>query len=145
MKKLLTILLLLLSLNVVAQKHRERVKALKVSFITEKLDLTEKEAQKFWPIYNEHDQQLVKIRYNDIRSIRREIKNNIDSMTDAQANDLLLKLDAAENKLHKLRLEFSKKLVGVISPKKIILLRIAEEDFKRRMLDELKRRKKGKS
>ena len=145
MKKLLTILLLLLSLNVVAQKHRERVKALKVSFITEKLDLTEKEAQKFWPIYNEHDQQLVKIRYNDIRSIRREIKNTIDSMTDAQANDLLLKLDAAENKLHKLRLEFSKKLVGVISPKKIILLRIAEEDFKRRMLDELKRRKKGKS
>lgn len=145
MKKLLTILLLLLSLNVVAQKHRERVKALKVSFITEKLDLTEKEAQKFWPIYNEHDQQLVKIRYNDIRSIRREIKNNIDSMTDAQANDLLLKLDAAENKLHKLRLEFSKKLVGVISPKKIILLRIAEEDFKRRMLDELKRRKKEKS
>ena len=145
MKKLLTILLLLLSLNVVAQKHRERVKALKVSFITEKLDLTEKEAQKFWPIYNEQDQQLVKIRYNDIRSIRREIKNNIDSMTDAQANDLLLKLDAAENKLHKLRLEFSKKLVGVISPKKIILLRIAEEDFKRRMLDELKRRKKGKS
>ena len=43
MKKSLTVLLLLLSLNVVAQKHRERVKALKVSFITEKLDLTEKE------------------------------------------------------------------------------------------------------
>ncbi|WP_298238825.1 sensor of ECF-type sigma factor [uncultured Algibacter sp.] len=144
MKKLLTILLLLLSLNVVAQNHRERVKALKVSFITEMLDLTEKEAQKFWPVYNEHDKKIVKIRYQDIRSIRKEIKNNIESLTDAQASDLLLKLDAAEDKLHKLNLEFSKKLSGIISPKKIILLKIAEEDFKRRMLDELKRRKRGK-
>ena len=32
---------------------RERVRAEKVAFLTEEIDLTESEAQVFWPIYNE--------------------------------------------------------------------------------------------
>ena len=34
------------------------IKALKVAHITEKLDLTEKEAQQFWPIYNAYDEKM---------------------------------------------------------------------------------------
>ena len=54
MNKITLIITLLLTMNVVAQspEKRERIKALKVAFITEKLELTESEAQKFWPIYN---------------------------------------------------------------------------------------------
>ena len=32
---------------------RERVRAEKVAFLTEQIDLTESEAQVFWPIYNQ--------------------------------------------------------------------------------------------
>ena len=34
---------------------REKVQALKIAFITQKLELTSEEAQKFWPVYNRYD------------------------------------------------------------------------------------------
>ena len=146
MKKLLPILLLFVSLNIMAQNNkRERLKALKVSLITEKLDLSEKEAQQFWPIYNAYEKQTSKIRFEDIRSIRKEIRNNIDTMSDEKASELLNKLNKAEISMHKLRMGFTNKLTRIMPSKKIILLRIVEEDFKRKMLEEFKKRKKGKN
>ena len=41
---------------------RDRIKTLKVAFITERVGLTSKEAQQFWPIYNEHEDVLENIR-----------------------------------------------------------------------------------
>ena len=141
MKKIiLPILLFLFSLNILAQHHREKIKALKISFITEKLDLTEQEAQKFWPIYNNYDKVTSKIRHDDIRNIRREIRRNISTLTDKRARDLIIILNEAESTLHKQRMELSTKLLKIIPPKKIILLKIAEEDFKRKMLERFKNR-----
>ena len=59
-----------------------------------------------------------------------------------QANKLIARLNKAESDIHELRLNFSTKLSGIISSKKIILLKISEEDFKRKMIHELKGRKK---
>lgn len=143
MKKLLILLVLIVTFNVSAQKNRERIKALKVSFITEQLDLSQQEAQKFWPIYNEYENETSEIRFKDIRSIRKEIRDNLQTMSDDDANKLIKRLNYAENKMHELRLAFSGKLIGVIPSKKIILLKIAEEDFKRKMLDEFKNRRRG--
>ena len=56
MKKLIPILVLLISFSGFAQrgaKMNERIKAQKTAFITERLSLTADEAEKFWPIYNE--------------------------------------------------------------------------------------------
>jgi Spy/CpxP family protein refolding chaperone len=143
MKKIILIALLFLSINVIAQhKNREHIKALKVSFITEKLDFSEKEAQKFWPLYNDYEKKTSKIRYHELRSIRKEIKENSNSLTEDQAKALIGKINNAENRLHDLRMEFTTKIATVISAKKIILLKVAEEDFKRKMFDELKKRKK---
>ena len=137
--------MLFVSLNIAAQhKNRERIKALKASVITEKLDLTEKEAQQFWPIYNAHEKETSAIRFEEIKSIR-EIRENIENMTDKKANELLKKLSKAENKMHKSRLEFANNLSGVLSPKKIILLKVAEDDFKKKMMAELRKRKKGRN
>ena len=137
--------MLFVSLNIAAQhKNRERIKALKASVITEKLDLTEKEAQQFWPIYNAHEKETSAIRFEEIKSIR-EIRENIETMTDKKANELLKKLSKAENKMHKSRLEFANNLSGVLSPKKIILLKVAEDDFKKKMMAELRKRKKGRN
>ena len=147
MKKLIPIILLLLvSLNITAQhKNRDRIKALKVSVITEKLDLSEKEAQQFWPVYNAHEKETSEIRFKEVRAIRKEIRENIDTMTDEKATNLLKSLNKAENRMHKLRMEFANNLSGILSPKKIILLKIAEDDFKKKMMDELRKRKKGRN
>lgn len=135
-----------MSLNITAQhKNRERIKALKISFITEKLDLSEKEAQKFWPIYNAHEKETSTIKYNEIRSIRKEIKSDIETMTDEKAIELLNKLNNAEMRLDKLKIDLTDDLNGILPPKKIIHLIIAEEDFKKKILEQYRKQKKEKN
>ena len=142
MKKSLLIFLLLISLNVIAQNNRERIKALKVSFITERLDFSEKEAQQFWPVYNNYEQKMSQIRHHEIKEIRKAIKENTETMSDDQARELIDRLKKVENDSHELRMAFSDKLSNIISPKKIIQLKLAEDDFKRKMFEEYKKRGK---
>ena len=138
---IIPIFILLFSVSLFAQQNRDRVKALKVSFITEKLDLTPKEAQAFWPVYNTFEENSTKIRQQNIRSIRREIKQNLNTLTDAKASELLERLIQAENNLHKEHMELMTKLKDIISPQKIIMLRAAEDDFKRKLFDQYKRKR----
>ena len=49
------------------QEKRERIEAMKIGFITEKLSLTSKEAQIFWPVYNEFQSEI-----HEIKKDRRE-------------------------------------------------------------------------
>ncbi|RED46020.1 Spy/CpxP family protein refolding chaperone [Seonamhaeicola aphaedonensis] len=141
---LLPLLIFVLSLNLSAQQSdREKIETLKVSFITEQLDLTKEEAQKFWPIYNAFDKKNHTIRHQEMRIIRKEIKDNLSSMTDAKAEELLNKLISIESRLHKNRLEFATKIKTILSPKKVIKLKVAEEDFKRKMFNQFKNRRGG--
>jgi hypothetical protein len=61
MKKYLLILFVLLgSLSQIKAQEPagEKIQALKIAFITQKLQLTPDEAQKFWPIYNQYDNEV---------------------------------------------------------------------------------------
>ncbi|MCB0697691.1 MAG: hypothetical protein KDC07_10020, partial [Chitinophagaceae bacterium] len=53
--------MLLAVTTVIAQPDRDhkhdRIKALKIAYITEKLDLTSEQAQKFWPVYNRYEKE----------------------------------------------------------------------------------------
>ena len=57
-------LIVMLTLNLISQEERherpmgenkEKLKAHKIAFITDRLQLTPAEAEKFWPVYNEHE------------------------------------------------------------------------------------------
>lgn len=143
MKQAISILFLFLSITMLAQQDkRQKIKALKVAFITERINLTEKEAQLFWPIYNDYENRINNVRFQDIKSIRKEIRNNLDNMTDEKAEDLLNQLNTAERKLYHLEEEMQRKIAPIISPKKTVLLKMSEEDFKRKMIEEWKKRKR---
>ena len=45
-----------------AQNGREKIQALKVAFITQKLHLSPSEAEKFWPVYNQYDNEITQLR-----------------------------------------------------------------------------------
>lgn len=142
MKKLILLLLLIfLSTNIFAQKD-DKIKALKVSFFTEKLDLIEKEAEQFWPIYNAYYTKTSKIKRQDIRGIRKEVKENKETITNEKSKELLDKLSTAINSLHEEETKLIKKLEKVISHKKILLLKIAEDDFKRKILEQYRNKRK---
>ncbi|MBX2829164.1 MAG: hypothetical protein KTR22_13440 [Flavobacteriaceae bacterium] len=143
MKNLFLALALFCSLGILAQGGGERIKALKRAHITEALDLTSAEAEKFWPIYNAHEDKMESIRKQERRAFMEIRSNGIENLTDEQANEIIengLKFKAQE-------LEYTKQLIeklrSVLPPKKIVRLHRAEEQFKRRILEIMKDRKKG--
>ncbi len=42
-------------------KRAEKIQALKIAFITQKLELTSAEAQKFWPVYGQYESDMKKL------------------------------------------------------------------------------------
>ena len=42
----------------IREKRTEKIQALKIAFITQKLELTSDEAQKFWPVYNRYEADI---------------------------------------------------------------------------------------
>ena len=140
MKRLIPLVIMLISISTFAQdrgKMKERIKAQKVAFITEKLSLTSDEAEKFWPIYNAFEASIDNIKSEDLRAVKMEMRNG-DDVTDERADELLEKLMKAEKDMHTAKLKLVKDLKKVISAKKIIQLKAAEDQFNRILLERLK-------
>ncbi|MFN7045484.1 MAG: sensor of ECF-type sigma factor [Flavobacterium sp.] len=146
-KFLFPIIFLLVASLSWAQDHkekREKVKALKVAYISEQLELTSEEAQKFWPIYNTFDEKQMELRHEKMRAILDRFQpGNVDKLTEKEASVLLVQMEKIEEDLFQLRKKFIKDLQGVVSAKKIIKLKKAEEDFNREMLKQMREKRKG--
>ncbi|WP_339917721.1 hypothetical protein [Yeosuana marina] len=139
MKKILTIIFVLgFYLVSFSQDNRDKIKTLKIAFITEKLNLTEKEAQAFWPVYNSFEEEYMRLRRQSY-----EKRKNIDfqNITDKDAEALLNEIRVIEKKKYTLKENYMNDLLKVISPKKIILLNKVEDDFKHKIFEEFKNRR----
>ncbi|WP_372756614.1 hypothetical protein [Mariniflexile sp.] len=136
--KTLTSLLFILSFSLItmAQSNRDKIKTLKIAYITEKLNLTEKEAQQFWPIYNNFEDENSKLRKEEYE-LR---KKNVDAISEEDARQLIKEHRLNQTKKNSLENEYINNLIKAISAKKVILLYKIEDDFKRKMFDEYKKR-----
>lgn len=140
MKNILLIALLFTS--AVYSQGGDRIKAFKTAHITNALDLTSAEAEKFWPVYNAHETKMTAIRRRERREIFQVVKGNMDGLTEKEADDLIEK----GIQFKTTELQYFKDLVqnlrGVIPSKKIVRLRKAEEEFKRILLERMRNRQK---
>ena len=146
-KFILPIILLFISSVSFSQdfkEKREKVKALKVAYITEQLELTTEEAQKFWPLYNAFDDKQSELRHEKMRSILDRFKpGNVEKLSEKDASNSLIQMEKIEEDLFNLKKKFIKDLQGVISAKKIIKLKKAEEDFNRELLKQMREKRRG--
>ncbi|NJW52786.1 hypothetical protein [Salinimicrobium oceani] len=138
MKNVFTFLVLLLSLNLFAQdrsEHREKIRALKTAYITEGLKLTPKEAQQFWPIYNEYDDK----RRNLYRRERAKLEN-IECMTEDKANSQLEEYVEIEREDYLLKKRYFQDLRKIFTARRIMQLKKVEDEFNEKMMREYKAR-----
>ncbi len=144
LKKVLLVALLLTTTLSFGQQRpdREKIKALKVAFITERLDLSAKEAQTFWPIYNEHEAKRQVLRQKERSQIRGKIKN-ADELSEKEAEDLLEKYISFEDEEEALDKAFLKNVSQVISSKKTLLLLRSEQEFKRQLIKQYRQKRGG--
>ena len=134
MKKLM-IILFLATLGMNAQDRKfEEIKAHKIAFITEKVNLTANQAQKFWPIYNKHEQQVMALRKTQLEGLKTLKDKNMDGLSDKKAKEVLVKYAEIRGELTKKMEQLISLLEGVITPQQTIKLLMAEEGFKKKLL-----------
>jgi hypothetical protein len=132
--------------SLLAQKiNRQKIKLLKTSFITDAINLTPDEAEKFWPVYNLYSDEMRGFRNAMEKGLMQEYKlsNGIDNITEVQAQQFLARVQDLEQEIMNNKISMVQDLSKIISAKKIVKLHKAERDFNRRMLQEYGRRNSG--
>jgi len=148
--KLLPFITLFLALSSIAQDgsfikgKKDKIKAIKIAYITNELSLTSDEATKFWPLFNAFEDKQNEIRKQKLKGfLDRTDDNSIDKLSDKEATTLLLQIESTEDELYQLKKKFIANLKGVISPLKILKLKKAEEGFNRKLLQQYRDKRKN--
>lgn len=95
---------------------RKDVRSLKKQVIAANLDLTDKEAEKFWPIYDQYTIELAKINDTKVALIK-DYARNYTTMTDEQAEAYVRGRAAVEESVNRLRLKYFPVFHRVLSGK----------------------------
>lgn len=148
--KLYTSLFLLFSLSIYAQNGRllrekkDQIKAMKIAFITNELDLTPDEATKFWPLFNAFEEKQQEIRRQKLKNyLDRLDDDTFDNLSEKEASAMLTQMESTEDDLYQAKKKFIASLKGVISPIKILKLKKAEENFNKKLLQQYRDKKLG--
>lgn len=156
MKKILTSSLIILLLTISGAKaqgggggqgrgkmrpDKDKIEALKIGFLTDRLSLTPEEARQFWPVYNKYQDELEALR----KSRRDNILNDntsLETMSDAD----LEKMVDNELAFHQSELDILKKyhpqFKKILPIRKVAMLYRAEEDFKRHLLELIREKRR---
>ena len=135
--RLLSLAVLLLALAPAAQaqggRRAQRLGQLenaKIAFITNRVSLTQDQAQKFWPLYNEFSDRRREFNRSG-RLLRRDIT---EGMTDQQLRDNFTQSFNTRQQELNLEKEYFEKFQRVISLRQVAQLFQAERDFTREVI-----------
>ena len=117
-------------------EHRERIKALKTAFITEGLNLTQKEAQQFWPIYNKFEDA----RRNLYRKEHAKVENQ-ECLTETAATEKLEEYVEIEKQDYLLKKQYYQDLKSIFTAKRIMQLKQLEDEFNEKLMREYRARR----
>ena len=102
----------------------------KIAFITNRVTLTQDQAQKFWPLYNEFSDRRRDLNRSG-RLLRRDVT---ESMTDQQIRENFNQSFAVRQQELNLEKEYFEKFQKVISLRQVAQLFMAERDFTREVI-----------
>ena len=133
MKRLLLLITICACLNAFGQSPEalKKIEAAKIALITERLELTPKQAEKFWPIYREFGKKRKEIR-RDFDVARKTFNPN--EASEEENKKMLEMANKVKDQQLKLEREYSDRILKVITSRQLNNLRKAESDFKEMLL-----------
>ncbi len=151
MKKVISVLCLLavLATGALAQEQqrgrqgrggegwRERVRAEKVAFLTEQIDLTESEAQVFWPIYNQIQKEQREA-FEAVRKAYEAMEKGVnEGKTGKEMEKLVEAYVDAKDKNEGIETKYLNKLMKSLPAEKVARYYVAEEKFRHQQIGRL--------
>ncbi len=136
------ILFITISISAIGQQFTkkekiERLKAQKIAFITDKLDLSTNEAQSFWPIYNDffRKKEMLAI---EKKKLTHKLRQNWEEYSNERKTELADSLILFRLNEAKLEQNYHEKFKHILSIDKVIKLYNAETQFKNYLLKQIR-------
>ena len=120
----------------VRKRSHEKIRAYKIAYLTDKLNLTENEAQKFWPFYNKYSKKMMQLHREEHFNIKKTISENggIDSLSEKKSKEILKIIQLIKQQQYETKTSFHKKISKILSFNKILKLEISEHEFNRKLM-----------
>ncbi len=146
MKKLILFLALIFAAQLQAQGHKlsekkEKIKAFKTAYLTAELQLTDEESKKFWPLYNAYEDKVREFKHERLKRYLDANDNDLTQLSTKDAADLLAKVEQSEEVAYQERKKFVQNLKTFLPAVKIIQLKKAEEQFNRKLIQQVRNKK----
>lgn len=127
------------SFTIAQAPNREKLEAYKIAFFTKRLDLSPREAEKFWPLYNDYQKKKADIQ-QERATLNRMFNLEGNEMSEKElidAGDKLIELQVSETEL---AVNFHKQIKTVLPPQKVIKLYQSENQYRIQLLKQLQER-----
>lgn len=134
--KIISVFLLMISLTFASQAQEKakpdpQIRKLKIEFVTGQMSLTQTQLQKFLPLYNRYSDELLVHR----RAIKQLEKN-------ANSNYTVEERQKLEEKMVEIKGRYKDDFLKIITAQQLAAMYKAEGDFKKILLDHLKKQGK---
>lgn len=140
MKRLILFLAFLLTgTSLFAQNgnRADRVAAIKVGYISQRLQLTSEQAEKFWPVYHSYEGELKTAR----KAFIQKHPDQPGSAGSAESSQYVDDELALQQQVLDIRKKYKDQFLKVISIDQLAALYDAEKDFRKMLIQQLKERK----
>lgn len=139
-------LLALASSSMWAQKSEkkmsfERLKALKINFIIEQVDLNTEEESFVWGAFEKHESDVRKQYHKKMHKLRHNNFKKTEDLSESQADVALDSIYHLRTLKEELDQAFLKTLKTKLTAKQVLEIHIAEEKFHRKMVHRSRERK----
>jgi hypothetical protein len=119
------------------EQSSDKIKSIKIAYITEQLNLTPQEAEVFWPVYNDFEKRKHDI-FHKKRELAEQFMKNQENLSDAEVTKMLddnLKYNQEETAL---MVQFDVKFREILPPGKVLKLYIADVQFRNYLIKKFK-------
>ncbi len=123
-------------------KHRaeqfEKMRSMKIAYLSEQIELTPEEAEKFWPVYNEMEKKRESITHDLLKRFF-EVEERPEEISDEDAEKIIQQRFTQEQALLDLKKEYHAKYTEIMPASKVMKLYESENNFRRGLMERLGR------
>lgn len=119
----------------------ERLKAMKINFIIEQVELNTEEESIVWKAFDEYESDVHKKYHKKMRAFRHHKFDKLKKLSESEAVKTLDSIAYFRAQKENLDKDFSNKLRTLLTAKQVLEIHIAEEKFHRKMVGRSSKRK----
>lgn len=123
------------------KEYNKKIKAYRISYFTEELDLTVEEAERFWPLYRQYDKRKDSLHRSYFHR-HKTLRDSLSEITEEQALQLLEQQQHKETLLLQQKKEQIEAFIRIIGPKKTFKLMHLEHRFRQRLIEKIRKKEK---